>query len=65
MGFDEDMDNITDTKMEVFKGGEIIDAEIIDGNDVGETCDLQFGDGSVAYSVQRDCFIIVEDKKGK
>jgi len=59
--FDEATDTITGMETETFKAGEKVDAEIIDDRDEkGELfVDLQFGDGSVAYGVQRACFDVI------
>ena len=59
--FDEKTDTITGEETETFKAGEPVDADIINEEETkGETfVDLQFGDGSVALGVQRDCFDIL------
>jgi hypothetical protein len=58
-GYDEATDNITEDVEETFKGGEKVDADIF--NDDGtDYVDIQFGDGSVALGVQRDCFEVVK-----
>lgn len=59
--FDEKTDTITGSETETFKAGEPVDADIIDDREEkGEQfVDLQFGDGSVAFGVQRSCFDIV------
>ena len=60
-GFDEELDNITDETVETFKAGELINAEIMDGSDTNsEYVDLEFGDGSIALTVQRSSFEIVK-----
>ncbi len=59
--YDEENDNITGEETEVFKAGEPVDAEIIAWINGGEYVDLQFGDGSVALTVQRDCFTHLRD----
>ena len=62
--FDEATDNIVGEEKDVFKAGELVDAEILateilpDGK-TSEFVDLQFGDGSVAFSVQRACFYVL------
>lgn len=60
--FDEKTDTITGEAIETFKAGEKVDADIIDDREEkGEMfVDLQFGDGSVAFGVQRDCFDIID-----
>jgi len=59
--FDEKTDTITGEETETFKAGEPVDADIIDENETkGEMfVDLQFGDGSVAFGVQRECFDVL------
>ena len=58
-GFDEETDNITDESLETFKAGELVDANIIDEN--GEHVNLEFGNGGVAFTVQRSCFDVIND----
>jgi len=57
-------DTIAEQGTEVFKAGELFDAEILD--DAEEKGDmfvtLQFPDGCVALGVQRDCFEVVTDE---
>ena len=59
--FDENTDTITGIETETFKAGEKVDGEIIsDREEKGDVfVDIQFGDGSVAFGVQRDCFEVV------
>lgn len=57
-GFDEETDNITEESEDTFKKGEAVDADIVD--DDGPFVDLQFGDGSVCYGVQRESFEVIE-----
>lgn len=59
--FDEKTDNITGVETETFKAGERVDAEIIsDREEKGDVfVDLQFGEGSVAFGVQRDSFEVI------
>jgi len=52
--FDEKNDNIVDEVEEHFKAGDKAEADIF--SEDGDYVDLQFGDGSVALSVLRDCF---------
>ncbi len=63
--YDEATDNITGETTETFKAGELVDADII--NETEEKTEmfvaLQFGDGSVAFGVQRESFTVVNDKK--
>jgi len=56
--FDEAHDNIMGSKVEVFRAGEAVEVEIIDGE--FNHCDLQFGDGSVAHGIFRECFTVLE-----
>lgn len=56
--FDEEAGNIVAEEVDTFKAGELVDAEIIN-DDGGNYVDLQFGDGTVALTVQRDCFDVV------
>jgi hypothetical protein len=60
--FDEANDTIAAQGTEVFKAGELFDAEIVNSYGVGQTefVDLQFPDGSMALTVQRDSFEVVE-----
>ena len=53
--YDVTMDNIIDETTQVFKAGEDVDADIFHEDDTNYV-DIQFGDGSVALSVQRECF---------
>jgi hypothetical protein len=53
--FEEANDIIAEQGAEVFKAGELVDAEIV--GDMGMFVDLQFPDGSLALGVQRDCFV--------
>ena len=52
--FDEKHDCIMGTRMEVFRVGEPVTVDIIAGE--FNYCDLQFGDGSVAHGIFRECF---------
>jgi hypothetical protein len=56
--FDEAHDCIMGTRMEVFRAGESVEVDIIDGE--FNHCDLQFGDGSVAHGIFRECFTVIE-----
>ena len=62
-GFDEATDNITEESEETFKKGKPVDADIVDTPYNGGYVDLQFGDGSVCFCVQRNCFTIIKGKK--
>ena len=55
--FDEETDNIVDEVEEHFKAGEKAEADIF--SEDGEYADLQFGDGSVAVGVNKDCFEVI------
>ena len=64
-GYDEENDNITEEVEETFKEGELVDADIVSDDDDSDDddsdyVDIQFGDGSVAFHIQRDCFEVVE-----
>jgi len=59
-GYDEENDNITEEVEETFKEGELVDADIVSDDDDSDYVDIQFGDGSVAFRIQRDCFEVVE-----
>jgi len=56
--YDEEKDNIVEDSEVLFKAGERVDGDIYfdDGSD---WVDLQFGDGSVANSVERNSFEII------
>jgi len=62
--FDEATDNIIGEEKDIFKAGELVDADILateilpDGK-VSEFVDLQFGDGSMAFGVQRASFDVL------
>ena len=56
--YDEANDE-THTKDETFSEGEVVDADIFD--DRGETVNMQFGDGSVAYGVPKTIFEEIEE----
>ncbi len=58
--YDYAADMIKEPSNETFRKGEPVDAEVIEH--VGAFVTLQFGDGSVAFGVRRDCFEIVENK---
>ena len=58
-GYDEETDNITEECQELFKAGENVDADIYD-DDGGKYVNLQFGDGSIVLTVQRNCFEMVD-----
>ena len=63
-GYDEENDNITEEVEETFKKGELVSADIVsdddNSDDDSDYVDIQFGDGSVAFRIQRDCFEVVE-----
>jgi hypothetical protein len=54
--FDEPTDTIIEECEETFKEGEEVDVTLIP-TDVSAYVDMQFGDGSLALGVHRDCFI--------
>lgn len=56
--FDHERQNITEEVEETFHKGEKVDADIY-GED-GDYADIQFGDGSVATSVLKSCFEVIE-----
>ncbi len=49
---------------ETFKKGELVDGDIIDDEPDSKDpfCTIEFGDGSVAYCVDRALFTVVKDK---
>lgn len=55
--FDEVTEKVVES-MEVFKAGELVDAEIVN-DPTDEFVDIQYGDGGVSFSVQRDSFEIL------
>lgn len=54
--YNEELDRV-ETCQEFFKADEKVDADII--SEDGELVDLQFGDGAVALSVERDLFRLI------
>ena len=58
--FDEKHDEIIAQSEETFKAGQPVDADIT--SEDGPFCELQFGDGSVAFAVERDSFDILPGK---
>jgi hypothetical protein len=58
--FDEKTDTVVDKGFETFLVGEPVDAEIFN-DDGSQFVDLQFADGSVALSVQRDWFEVIPE----
>jgi len=56
-GFDEETDNVIDEVEQTFKKGEKADGDIF--NEEGDTADIQFADGSVAFGVLKDSFQVV------
>lgn len=50
-------DNITESHTEVFKAGNLVDAEIV--SEDGIYVQLEFGNGSQAFTVSRDCFDVL------
>jgi len=60
--YDEATDTIAESHDEVFKAGEPVDADIVGPVENGNPyVQLQFGDGSVVYGVQRECFDVLND----
>ena len=59
--FNEKRDEILAHSLETFKAGEMVDAEIIDED--GPFVTLEFGNGGVAFTVERESFIVILDKK--
>jgi len=55
--FDEATENINEEHEVIFKAHEPVDADIY-REDETDYVDIQFGNGSIALSVQRECFII-------
>jgi len=55
--FDKNFDNISGEETVLFEADELVDGDIIE--EEGDYVTLQFGDGSVAFSVQRDCFNVM------
>jgi hypothetical protein len=59
--FDEEHDRITETSTEIFRAGQLVDAEIVSRD--GDYVDLQFGSGGgLALGVQRSCFVVKREK---
>lgn len=56
--YNEETHNIVSESREVFKAGEAHEVDLING-ETPLYCDIQFGDGSVANGVLRECFEIV------
>ena len=56
--YDEENDNIGESNLEVFKAGVPVEADITSTSESGLFVDLQFGDGSIATSVQKESFTI-------
>jgi len=61
--FNEKRDEIVKQSEETFKAGEVVDAEIIDGDEDAPFVTLEFGNGGVAFTVERDSFSILPDDK--
>jgi len=59
--FDEKADQIVGQENDTFRAGEEVDVQIVEEYQIkGDTyCDLQFGDGSVAFGVRRDTFTVL------
>lgn len=57
--FNEAKDEIEEQSEETFAAGEKVDAEIIDED--GPFVTLEFGNGGVAFSVERESFDVLPD----
>jgi ubiquinone/menaquinone biosynthesis C-methylase UbiE len=57
--YDENND-VADTEQEVFKPNETMEVDVLE--DHGDTVDIQFGDGSVAFNVEKTWFEVVNGK---
>ena len=55
--FNEKRDEIVKQSEETFKASEVVDAEIIDED--GPFVTLEFGNGNVAFTVERESFIAI------
>ena len=55
--YDEATDTIVENRIELFKAGEPVDAEIV--AEEGHFVQLKFGNGSQAFTVQRECFDVL------
>ena len=55
--FDE-KNEIADEGFEIVEKGEVNEVDILD--DSGEAVDMQFGNGSVAFGVSKECFTVIE-----
>jgi len=55
--YDEELDNITSSHNEILKKGEVEEIDITKDN--GDYVDMQFENGSMAFSIQKSTFIIV------
>lgn len=60
-GYDEETDNITDESVETFKAGSIHEVDDCGDDTDSAYTDIQFGDGSVAHTVLRSLFQVIED----
>lgn len=56
ISFDKKHDRIAEQSVEIFKKGQLVDADIIDEN--GEYADIQYGDGTVSLGVLRSSFVV-------
>ena len=59
--YDEELDNITSSHNEILKKGEVEEIDITKDN--GDYVDMQFENGSMAFSIQKSTFIIVWKRK--
>lgn len=55
----DETDDVTDSALEIFKAGEVIDVD--SENESEQYWDIQFGDGSVAFCVQKALTEVLED----
>ena len=59
--FNEARDEVVAESIETFKAGERVDANILDED--GPFVSLEFGNGGVAFAVDRESFDILPDSK--
>lgn len=59
--FNEKRDEVVEESTETFKAGERVDADILDED--GPFVSLEFGNGGVAFAVERESFDILTDSK--
>lgn len=49
-----------ETENEVFNKGEVVEVEVFEVDELGQTLDIQFGDGSCVYSLAPSLFFLEE-----